>query len=314
MSGTYTEPSHIEEWETLISHLNLSVPISYPSISKPIDPPQTSPQSQTSFYTNPTHTSGMATIQPPEHITLTREGPTSSAPPSGASFSANQPERSYLRPPTWNPPCSETSQVQYSYENPPQYGENAQQNDNLLQSTRLHLGELGYGDLIHHNSLDIFQILRSVVQSYNEGNLPHSVVARIELLGMWEHTRMLHNQWLQTLATRQIANTVPSPQTQLPVSNLEVPPPITQVLTINTPPNSSQSQQILHSTPLDTSFNAGSAVATLQSISRAPPPTTASARETAYNPGNNPGSMFPIWAHERCQSIRNASPEVQNKA
>jgi len=125
---------------------------------------------------------------------------------------------------------------------------------------------------------------------------------------------MLHNQWLQTLATRQIASTIPSPQTQPPVPNLKVPPLITQVLTINTPLNFSQSQQILHSTPLDTSFNAGSAVATLQSIRRAPPPTTASAQETAYNPGNNPGSTFPIWAHERCESIRNASPEVQNKA
>jgi len=131
---------------------------------------------------------------------------------------------------------------------------------------------------------------------------------------MWEHTRMLHNQWLQTLATWQITNTVPSPQTQPPVSNLKVPPLITQVLTINTPPDFSQSQQILHSTPLDTSFNAGSAAATLQSISRAPPPTTASAQETTYNPGNNPGSMFPIWAHERCESVGNVSPEVQNKA
>jgi len=125
---------------------------------------------------------------------------------------------------------------------------------------------------------------------------------------------MLHNQWLQTLATRQIASTIPSPQTQPPVPNLKVPPLVTQVLTLNTPPDFSQSQQILHSTPLDTSFNAGSAAATLQSISRAPPPTTASAWETAYNPSNNPGSTFPIWAHERCKSIRNASPEVQNKA
>jgi len=125
---------------------------------------------------------------------------------------------------------------------------------------------------------------------------------------------MLHNQWLQTSATQQITNTVPSPQTQPPVSNLEVPPPITHVLTINTPPDFSQSQQILHSTLLDTSFNAGSVAATLQSISRAPPPTTASAQETTYNPGINPGSTFPIWAHERCESIRNASPEVQNKA
>jgi len=125
---------------------------------------------------------------------------------------------------------------------------------------------------------------------------------------------MLHNQWLQTSATQQIAITIPSPQTQPPVPNLEVPPPITQVLTINTPPDFSQSQQILHSTPLDTSFNAESVAATLQSISRAPPPTTASAWETAYNPGNNPGSTFPIWAHERHESIRNVSPEVQNKA
>jgi len=171
MSGTYTESSHIEEWENLVSHLNLSVPISYPSISKPMDPPQTSPQSQTSFYTNPTHTSGMATIQPPEQVAITGEGPTSSAPTSGVIFSANQPERLYLQPPVWNPPHSETSQVRYSYENPPQYGE-------------------------RRNSLDIFQILWSVVRSYDEGNLPHSVVARIELLGMWEHTRMLHNQWL----------------------------------------------------------------------------------------------------------------------
>jgi len=159
MSGTYTEPSHIEEWENLISRLNLSVPISYPSISEPMDPLQTSPQSQTSFYTNPTHTSGTATIQPPEQVAITREGPNSSAPTSGAIFSANQPERLYLQPPAWNPPRSETSQVRYSYENPPQYGENVQRNDNLLQSTRLHLGELGYRDLIRRNSLDIFRIL-----------------------------------------------------------------------------------------------------------------------------------------------------------
>ena len=110
------------------------------------------------------------------------------------------------------------------------------------------------------------------------------MVARIELPGMWEHTRMLHNQWLQTSATQQITSTIPSPQTQPPVPNLEVPPPITQVLTMNTPLDFSQSQQILHSTLLDTSFNAGSATATLQSISRAPPPTTASAQETTYNP------------------------------
>ena len=126
MSGTNTEPSHIEERENLISRLNLSVPISYPSISEPMDPPQTSPQLQTLFYMNPTHTSGMATIQPPEQVAITREGPTSSAPPSGAIFSANQPERSYLQPPAWNPPHSETSQVRYSYKNPPQYGENIQ--------------------------------------------------------------------------------------------------------------------------------------------------------------------------------------------
>ena len=270
MSGTYTEPSHTEERNTLTSRLSLSVPISYPSISEPTEPPQTSPQSQTSFYMNPTHTSGTATIQPPELATNIREGP-SSAPPSGAIFSANQPERSYLQPPAWNPPRSETSQVRYSYENPPQYGENIQRNEDLLQATRLHLGELGYGELTRRSSLDIFRILRSVVRSYDEGNLPHSVVARIELPGMWEHTRTLHNRWLQTSGTRL------NPQTQPPVSNLEVPPPVTQVLTINTPPDFSQSQQILHSTPLDTSFNAGSVVAMLQSISRAPPPTTASA-------------------------------------
>jgi len=99
MSGTYTESSCIEEWENLVSRLNLSVPISYPSISETMDPPQTSPQSQTSFYTNPTHTLGTATIQPPEQVAITREGPTSSAPTSGAIFSANQPERSYLQPP-----------------------------------------------------------------------------------------------------------------------------------------------------------------------------------------------------------------------
>jgi len=119
---------------------------------------------------------------------------------------------------------------------------------------------------------------------------------------------------VQRVSTRQIASTIPSPQTQPPVPNLKVPPPVTQVLTLNTPPDFSQSQQILHSTPLDTSFNAGSVAATLHSISRAPPPTTASAQETTYNPSNNPGSTFPIWAHERCESIRNASPEVQNKA
>jgi len=62
MSGTYTEPSHTEEQETLVSCLNLSVPISHPSISEPMDPPQASPQLQTLFYTNPTHTLGMATI------------------------------------------------------------------------------------------------------------------------------------------------------------------------------------------------------------------------------------------------------------
>jgi len=190
MSGTYTEPSCTEERGNLTSHLNLSVPASYPSISEPMDPPQTSPQSQTSFYTNPTHTSRTATIHPPEQVTNIREGP-SSAPPSGVIFSANQPERSYLQPPAWNPPHSETSQIRNSYENPPQYGDNTQRNDNLLQATRLHLGELGYGNLNQRSVLDTFRILRSVVQSYNEGNLPHSVIARIELPGMWEHTRML---------------------------------------------------------------------------------------------------------------------------
>ena len=125
---------------------------------------------------------------------------------------------------------------------------------------------------------------------------------------------MLHNHWLHTFGTQQIANTVPSPHTQPPVSNLKVLPPITQILTINTPPDFSQSQQILHSTPLDTSFNAGSVAAMVQSISRAPPPTTASAWETTYNPDNNPRSMFPIWAHEGCESIRNMSPEVQHEA
>jgi len=148
MSGTPTEPSCTEEQENIASHLNLSVPFSYPSISEPTDPPQTSPQLQILFYTNPTHTSGTATIQPPEQVANIREGPTSSAPPSGVIFSANQPKRLYLQPPAWNPPCSETSQVQNSYENPPQYGENVQWNNNLLQATRLHLGELGYGDLI----------------------------------------------------------------------------------------------------------------------------------------------------------------------
>ena len=314
MSATYTEPSRTEEREPLVSRLNLSVPVSYPSISEPTNPPPTSPQSQSSFYTNPSHTSGTATIQPPEQVATIREGSFSSAPTSGAIFSANQPERSYLQPPAWNHPRSETSQPRHSYENPPQYGENVQRNDNLLQATRLHLGELGYGDLTRRNSLDTFRILRSVVRSYDEGNLPHSVIARIELPGMWDHTRMLHNHWLQTSGTQQIANIVPSPQSQPPVPSLEVPPQITQVLTINTPPDFSQSQQVLHSTPLDTSFNAGSAAATLQSINRAPLPTTTSARETAYNPDNNPTSTFPLWAHERRESVRNTSPEVQNEA
>ena len=142
MSGTYTEPSCIEEQETLVSHLNILVPVSYPSISKPTDPPQTSPQLQSLFYMKPSHTSGTTTIQPPRQV-----GSFSSAPTSGAIFSANQLERSYLQPPAWNRPCSETSQVQISYENPPWYGEEAQLNNNLLLATRLHLGELGYGNL-----------------------------------------------------------------------------------------------------------------------------------------------------------------------
>ena len=116
MSGTYTEPSHTEEEENIASHLNLSVPF---SISKPMDAPQTSSQLQISFYMNPTHTSGTAIIQPPEQVANIREGPTSPAPPSGMIFSANQPKRLYLQPPAWNPPHSETSQVQNSYENPP---------------------------------------------------------------------------------------------------------------------------------------------------------------------------------------------------
>jgi len=109
MSGTYTQPSGIEEQETLMSCLNLSIPVFYPSISEPTDPPQTSPS----------HTSGMTTIQPPRQVANIREGSFSSAPTSGAIFSANQPERSYLQPPAWNLPCSETSQVQISYKYPP---------------------------------------------------------------------------------------------------------------------------------------------------------------------------------------------------
>ena len=104
MSGTYTEPSCIEVQETLISRLNLSVPVSYPSTSKPTDPPQTSPQLQSLFYTNPSHTSRTTTIQPPGQVANIREGSFSSAPTSGAIFSANQPERSYLQPPVGNHP------------------------------------------------------------------------------------------------------------------------------------------------------------------------------------------------------------------
>jgi len=220
MSGTYTEPSCIEERETLISRLNLSVPVSYPSISKPTDPPQISPQSQSSFYMNPSHTSGTTTIQPPRQVANIRKGSFSSAPTSGVIFSANQPERSYLQPPVWNHPCSEASQI--SYENPPQYGENIQLNNNLPLATRLHLGELGYGNLSRRNLFDIFRILQSVVRSYDEGNLPHSVIARIELPGMWEHTRMLHNHWLQNSGTQQFSNAASSPQVHTPVTNPKV--------------------------------------------------------------------------------------------
>jgi len=110
------------------------------------EPPH-SPQSQNSsnsFYVSPSRTSGMATIQPPEQVANIREGPFSSAPPSGMIFSANQLERLYLQPPTWNNPRPETSQLRNSYENPPQYRETLQTNCNLLHLTRLHLGELGY--------------------------------------------------------------------------------------------------------------------------------------------------------------------------
>jgi len=247
----------------------------------------------------------------PGQVENIREGSFSSAPTSGAIFSANQPKRSYLQPPAWNHPRSEASQI--SYKNPPQYGENIQLNDNLHIATRLHLGELGYGNLSQQNSFNIFRILWSIVQSYDKGNLPHSVIARIELPGMWEHTRMLHNHWLQNSGTQQFSNAESSPQVHPPVTNPEVPPPPTQIVTINTPPDFSQSQQILHSTPLDTSFNAGSAAA-LQSISREPPPTTTSAWETAYNPEITSRSMFPIWAHERQEATatRNASPGGQH--
>jgi len=125
---------------------------------------------------------------------------------------------------------------------------------------------------------------------------------------------MLHNHWLQNSGTQQFSNAASSPQVHPPVTNPKVPPPPTQIITINTPPNFSQSQQILHSTLLDTSFNAGSAAVTLQSISRAPPPTTTSAQETTYNPEITSRSMFPTWTHERQEAVatRNASPEEQN--
>jgi len=125
---------------------------------------------------------------------------------------------------------------------------------------------------------------------------------------------MLHNHWLQNSGTQQFSNAASSPQVHPPVTNPEVPPPPTQIVTINTPLDFSQSQQILHSTPLDTSFNAGSAAATLQSISRAPPPTMTSAQETTYNPKITSRSTFPTWAHERQEAAatRNASLEEQH--
>jgi hypothetical protein len=89
MSGTYVESSLTEERENLASRLNLSVPVSYPSISQPINTnPSHSPQSQNSsnsFYASPSRTSGTATIQPPEQVANIREGPFSSAPPSERS-------------------------------------------------------------------------------------------------------------------------------------------------------------------------------------------------------------------------------------
>jgi hypothetical protein len=315
MSGTYVESSLTEERENLASRLNLSVPVSYPSISQPINTnPSHSPQSQNSsnsFYASPSRTSGTATIQPPEQVANITEGPFSSAPPSGTIFSANQPERSYLQPPTWNNPRPETSQLRNSYENPPQYRETIQTNRNLLHSTRLHLGELGYGNLDRRIASDIFRILRSVVRSYDEGNLPHSVLARIELPGMWDHTRTLHNRWLHEPGAQYTNNTQINPSTANTHPGEPI-PPTTQIVMINTPPDFSQSQQVFHSTPLETSFNANSAAATLQSITRAPPPTTASAQETAYNPELAPRSTFPTWDHERQEptTVENAAQEA----
>jgi hypothetical protein len=309
------ESSLTEECEDLALCLNPSVPISYPSISQQINMnPSHSPQSQNSsnsFYASPSHTSGTATIQPPEQVAIIREGPFSSAPPSGTIFSANQPERSYLQPPTWNNPHPETSQLRNSYENPPQYRETVQTNQNLLHSTRLHLGELGYGNLDRQIASDIFRILRSVVRSYDEGNLPHSVLARIELPGMWDHTRMLHNRWLHEPGTQYTNNTQVHPSTANTQPGEPV-PPTTQIVMINTPPDFSQSQQVFHSTLLDTSFNTNSAAATLQSITRAPPPTTTSAQETTYNPKLAPRSTFPTWDHERQEptAVENAAQEA----
>jgi len=74
-----------------------------------------------------------------------------------------------------------------------------------------------------------------VVQSYNEGNLPHSVVARIKLPGMWEHTGMLHNRLWQ--------------HDKLPIQ-YQVHKPNHQCPTLKYP---LQSPRFLQSTPLPTS-------------------------------------------------------------
>ena len=159
MSGTFTITDTSRSEETLISRLNLSthhsnrsIPVSYPSIIHPsvihssisesVDHPQNSPHSKNSRYTNPSQASG-TTIHPPEH---TERGVSfNSAPPSSNIFSANQPERSYLQPPPGNNPHTQTSPNRYPQ--PPQ---------SLLHSTRLHLGELGYGNLDRRSTFDIF--------------------------------------------------------------------------------------------------------------------------------------------------------------
>jgi hypothetical protein len=107
----------------------------------------------------------------------------------------------------------------------------------------------------------------NVVHLYDEGNLPHSVLARIDLSSMWDHTRTLHNRWLHEPGVQYTNNIIASPQVNPSIANTqpgEPAAPTTQIVMINTPPDFSQSQQVFHSTPLETSFNTNSAAATLQ--------------------------------------------------